>query len=691
MNGPETVNTAGPDAFVGVQAGQIHHSNVYVVGPDDPPEQHFDVGVSYLENGVPDKARDHIEKAVTRGYDGPRVRFHLILALLSKRSYRDLDKKDRTTLRESTGRKPTGAGDEWQEALTVVSALVACVDGSGGDPDEAMAKLGTLPHPQHELTLHHLGLVLTGSMKQGVWYRIRDTARGNRTAHERVDRVWAYFEPEPAPARAQKPRPKSTSGWDTLGGLLLAAALLFPVAVLVRAALGHGSMTALLACLSILVFVPAASWHVAYWNHKQQRVLADLKEAGRQRAPSSLPQGGFTDHVRRRFDHYFAKYAPDPRNRSAWLEETKEVRHALRDEVARVYRESDVRSGQVNWLIRFVVREVRQRWREGLPLKPREVHSVDTATKARCVILCLFSVLGTAFVIGAAFQHAPISTVGCVLLVGVLGRFALPLWLRLHSERRRHAEESREQAGILQAREAEYKRWKEKLAALMPTETEMEKWLNADKTLILDEALQHFRLDWHEIVAHAFLPTPDQPCKSAKLSGGPWRHSRYEVRIFLVTSDGVREVSADLDFLTAGWEPSERDNYRFDALSSVHVEMTSEHRYTLNITLTNGPTKSTVVSETPPGLTPDGEEPDETAKINLEAAGFPHTLRILEGIAAEGKPWFDRTMDPSHARASERPGTDAPSDAGTTSSARNGTDRRERPTYPHPDRAAPVQ
>ena len=126
----------------------------------------------------------------------------------------------------------------------------------------------------------------------------------------------------------------------------------------------------------------------------------------------------------------------------------------------------------------------------------------------------------------------------------------------------------------------------------------MESWLDADKTLILDQALKHYRLAWHEVIAHAFLPRPNRPCKSARVPGGPWRCSKYEI-----------------------------ENIR---------------RYTLNITLTNGPTRKIPVSGVPTHDTVDEPPHEETLDINLDTAGFSHTLRILEGIAAEGKPWFDR-------------------------------------------------
>ncbi|MFB8766899.1 hypothetical protein VSQ78_04230 [Nocardiopsis alba] len=651
MSGPGTVNTAGPHSFVGVQAGEVWNSDIYVVGPDDPPEREYELGVKYLECGVPDKARDHIERALNRGYDSSRVRFHLVLALLSKRSYRDLDRRNLETLKALSGRlipDTEGAGEEaWHEALRVVLMLVACVDGSDADPDTVVDRLQALPNPQRDLALRHLGLVLTGSMKQAIWKKYQETAQRDRKSNDRTERAWIYFQPEPAPARARRPRPPSTSGWDVFGATLLAGGVLFLFFSLLRSALGHGSMAALLACLVTLVLLPAAGWHIALWDHKRRRVIAALKDQSPRTSQRTLPDNGFTERVESTFEHYFGKYTPVSEKRADWLEATKGIRRAQSREVARIYRETGVRPGQVNWLIRFLVRDVQQRRNAGLPLRPEEIHRVAKATRIRCQALCALSALGIGFVVVAAFQHAPVVTVGCVSALVFLSRFAIPLWLGNYSERRRFREETREHMDILAVRKAEYERWKDFLDRNRPTETEMEKWLEADKTLILHEAMSYHRLAWHEVITHAFLPTPDRPCKNAKMKGGPLRYSKYVIRIFLITNEGVREASAELDFERASWLLSERDNYRFDALSSVQVEMSSRYNYTLNITLTNGPTKSTIVSETPTLVgtditRPKEEDQNETTKINLEAAGFPHTLRVLEGIAAEGKPWFDR-------------------------------------------------
>ncbi|MFD3684312.1 hypothetical protein ACFWTE_05780 [Nocardiopsis sp. NPDC058631] len=654
MNGSDTFNTAESGSFVGAQVGQMHDSTIYVVNPDDPPEQDFNVGCRYLADGVPSKAREHLEQARARGFSGPELHFHRALAILSKRSYRDLAKEDRVVLRELSARgTPTGR-DAWRRGLGAVSALLSCVDGSGGDAEAAAAGLDDLPAVQRDLVLRHLDLVLTGGMKQRVWHRVKKNAEKERFSNERVDRVWAYFEAEPAGLRAELPEPRSTGGREIFVGLLLAAASLAPVAVVTGSALSEGSLTALLACLAVLTFGPAAGWHVADWHHTYRRRLILERAYGHGRSPSSPPKGGFADQVEREFEHYFAKYAPDPLDRNAWLQRTRGVRRSLRDEVVRIYRETRIEADQVKWLIRFLVRDVRQRLLAGQPVEPYEVHRVDSAVKVRCAALCLATAAATAMVVVTAFQQAPVSTAGCLVLTAAAARFAVPLWLKIHSERRRFAEESQEYEAVKAARETEYERWKNKLDALRPREEEMEAWLGADKTLILDETLRNHRLAWHEVVAHAFLPTPKRPCKSAHVRKGPWRYSRYEIRVFLVTEEGVREATAVLDFARSRWRTRSRKNYRFDAVSSVHVEIASTRRYTLNITLNNGPSESIVVSEAPNrDAVLDEESQTDAPDINLDTAGFSHTLRVLEGIAAEGKPWFGRAGDPPSADSSD--------------------------------------
>ncbi|MFE3457638.1 hypothetical protein ACFXKD_08830 [Nocardiopsis aegyptia] len=558
-------------------------------------------------------------------------------------------------LRDLSPHGAPSSRDMWKRGLGVVFELLSCVDGSGGDAERASADLESLPPVQRDLILRHLELILTGRTKQSVWHRVRKNAEMTRFSNHRVDRVWAYFEAEPAKARAEPPLARSTGAREVLVGLVLAAATLLPLAAVARSALGQGSLTALLACLVVLVFTPVAGRYAAVWHHKHRRRRTLERAYGHSGAPAA-PKGGFADQVDGYFDHYFAKYAPESSDKDAWLARTQGVRRRLRDEVVRIYREERIKAERVKWLVRFLVRDVRRRLGEGETVEPHEIHRVDPAVRVWCTVLCLATAAAVATLAVAAFQQAPVFTVACLVLTSLSARFAIPLWLRIDSEHRRFAEETLEYESVKAAREAEYQRWTNRLADTRPHEHEMEAWLSADKALILDEALHIHRLDWHEVVAHAFLPTPKRPCESAHVSKGPWRYSRYEIRVFLVTEEGVREATAILDFARSRWRTTSRKNYRFDAVSSVHVEIANTRRYTLNITLNNGPAESIVVSEEPTRDTVvDEESQTDVPDINLDTAGFSHTLRVLEGIAAEGKPWFGRAGGPRSTDSSGPP------------------------------------
>ncbi|ONI91654.1 hypothetical protein ALI144C_00895 [Actinosynnema sp. ALI-1.44] len=99
------------------------------------------------------------------------------------------------------------------------------------------------------------------------------------------------------------------------------------------------------------------------------------------------------------------------------------------------------------------------------------------------------------------------------------------------------------------------------------------------------------------------------------MKDGPWRYSKYDIRLLLITQDGVREVSTRLDFEHVVCNGQERNNYRFDAQHPV-VEPSQQIE--------------------------DGESLVALSEITLDSAGFAHILHILEGIAAEGKSWIDR-------------------------------------------------
>ncbi|MBE3001343.1 hypothetical protein IDM40_21995 [Nocardiopsis sp. HNM0947] len=626
----------------------MHNSEVYVVGPDEPPERKYEVGLRYLENGMPRKAHDLIAAAFTKEHDSSEIRFHWVLALLSKRSFRDVSSGDHEKLRELWTRLHTFPEDAWRRALESLSALLECLDDPDADPEPAVDAVLELPSEQRELIVHHLGAMVTGGAKAKLWQQIVQDAVREATDNGRRDRAWSYFEPTPAGARARKPKPNSTNVWDGVGTAIWGSLLLMCAAGIGWTALAHGGFLELASCVLALVAGYLALRNALLWWHRNRLCNGGTQTQFLRPLKRRPPPAGFADRVDQDFRRYFIKYAPDRDEWQAWLEETEDVRRTLRDEVVHIYREKEVDAGSVKWLIRHMARDVRDRSSKDLPLDPRPRHEAGRSVRKRTWLFSVIGVVAMLSVIASALLHAPVITVVCLLGAGVSSRYAVSLWANIVSESWRVREERAERKRILQERQEEYERWTDKLASLRPTESEMETWLNADKTLILRSALIHHQLSWHEIVAHTFLQTSDESSRRAKEKYGAWRYSKYVIRLFLITQEGVRDVEARLNFNRGLVGKREFGDYRFDSVSSVHVVEQSRINYTLYLTLTNGDPQKIDVFE-PSALVDEraeesGEDEDEV-NVNLDASGFSHTRRILEGIAAEGKSWITRDQD----------------------------------------------
>jgi hypothetical protein len=636
-----TNNTAEPGSTVGIQAEQVHNSTVYQLLPDASPRQKYEVGVRFLEHGVPSRARELINEAIARGHEDGEVRFHWVLAMLSKRSYRDLTFEEREQLRRTSSVLDQYADDEWKRALQVVSGLLDNLIASGSDPGLALAELRALQPRQRDQIVRHLDLVLTGELKDNLWTDTRQAAKRDRLSKDRLRRVWAYFEPDPIGPRVREPAEDSTTPGDRFWAVTWSGLFVIAVGYLGWAVLVHATPLPILAYLLALGSGYVGARNGLEWRYRAERLkVKDRDYFGLQRV-NQAPEGGFASRVDHSFTHYFAIYVPDGVDREVWLTHTAGIRRTLRDEIVDLYRESRIGVDRVNWLIRHMVNNVKKRWRAGTLLEHREQYRIESVTKVRCVLSLTTLLFATVSVIVAAIQTSPFLAAIATLVALATGRVATLWWVHIINEQRWFAEDLRECKQISEERQTAYQRWKERLNSTRPAEDEMETWLNCDKTLLLEDALRRYRLAWRDIIAYAFLQTPAKNYKRARVRGGPWRYSKYDIRLFLITQDGVREISTELDFERAAFNGQERNNFRFDAVSSVHVTQTGDLGYTLGLTLTNGPTRNIRVTD-PEGYQSDSSEsPDAFSKINLDAAGFAHTLHILEGIAAEGKGWID--------------------------------------------------
>ncbi|WP_157129725.1 hypothetical protein [Thermobifida halotolerans] len=569
------------------------------------------------------------------------MRFHWVLALLSKRSLHALTTEERESLRRTSAELGRHPDDEWKRALEVVFGLLRCVEGTADNADTAIKGLRTLPRQQHDQILRHLDMVLSGGVKESLWAETCRAAEKARTSEDRTERVWAYFEPDPIPPRVRdlyRSVPPSDYAQAGAWSALFLTAVCFNWFPLLATADPRPVLSFLLALASGY----SAARSGFFWYYNQKRLWEKERDHAAPPRSTSPPEHGFANQIDHLFEHYFAKYRPVSIGRDAWLTRTAGIRRTLRNETVELYRESRVKAERIEWLIRYLARDVRRRWQSGTLLEHRERYKVATASKTWCVLSSAVAAAAVITLTVTAFQTHPFTAALTTLLASVSAWFAVPLWTGVASTLRRRIEDKKETERIREERSAEYHRWKKKLDDIRPTEKEMELWLNSDRTVILDQVLRHHRLKWHDIISHFFLLSPGRPCKQKREKKGQWRYSRYEIRVFLITEEGVREVVVDLDYQQARSSIRERYNFRFDAISSVFVEEDEKSGIALTLTLMDGTSKEiTSPREEPFSYLPE-EDPEDLFRGNLDASGFSHSMRLLEGIAAEGKGWVER-------------------------------------------------
>ncbi|HEX7659319.1 MAG TPA: hypothetical protein VF444_07560, partial [Pseudonocardiaceae bacterium] len=447
----------------------------------------------------------------------------------------------------------------------------------------------------------------------------------------------------PTPARVRPVAPDPTTRGDRQRAFAWSGLLVIAVGYLGWSVLEHATPFPIAAFVLALAALCVAARTGLEWRYKAQRSEAKDRDYYGQRAINPGGGTGFASQVSRWFNYYVHKYGPDGVQRARFLADTVGIRCTLRDEIAEIYREKSITADQIRWLIRYIIRsEVRDRWKAGTLRAYRDRYRVTEATEVSCCLSTVVLVPAAVDVFVTAMEtHALLGALATVLAVAS-GVTAATRWLRVIGERRRYAEEKEERAQLLAGREAAFTRWKAKLDATRPSESEMESWLTCDKTILLNQALHHYHLTWRDVLAYAFLQTPAKNAKRGRVPGGPMRYSKYDVRLFLMTRNGVREVTADLDFENVSFGGQERKEFGFDSICSVHVVQPDDSHCTLELTLVNGGTWKICVKDMEALGVNLGDDPETVAELELDAAGFTHALHLLEGIAADGKTWIDR-------------------------------------------------
>ena len=635
-------NIADHSATVGAQAQVIHGDvTTYFLRPGATAKEKYEVGVHYLNGGVPSSALSWIERAIAEGHvDTSEVRFHWLLALLGGRTSRQLSAEDISRL-EALKRHPVAyQSDPWANGIRAVLQLLDSLRSPGTDPEPFIDALEQLHPAQHEPVFRHISVFLKGPRGDQIWRRDTKAAEVNRYAKERDKRVRYFFFPVPARPQPRQPTPAEVPFQDQVKAL--AASAIFALALL---GIGWGLIVhaAVIGIIGYLVGcggigLAATGWVEFRWQARRQ---ADHWRRFTSPHPTTPPETGFATRVNQRFDWYLHLYAPDKENVSSWLSDTAGIRNHLRDEIDEIYRGRRVKVEQLNWLIRHEVSQLVRHWRQGtlytLPDGEARVRSVPLWAGIAATIL------GSLLVAVALLSVNPVGGFIVLAILAGAGYQGTLRWTNITLEHRRAAADKSESERKFSEREFAYEKWHEELTAIRPSDLEMAEWLECDKKVILKRALQHYGLSRSDVLSYAFLETPGTSYERASVRNGPWRYTHYKIILFLLTADGIRQVSYHLSTRDGDIQQQDWRSYRYDAIASVEASVAKDgHRQDFKLHLMNGQVIPFRAVEPITEWNPEDGDAEALSRATEDATGLRNTLRILEGVAADGKGWIAR-------------------------------------------------
>ncbi|WP_169946298.1 hypothetical protein [Microbispora sp. H11081] len=636
----DTTNVASDDAQVGVQG--IVHGDVYyyAVDPDSPPEKKFEIGVRFLEGGAAGRALRLIDEALASDYITNRVCFYWPLAMVSGRTRRELSAQEAARLRDSDRFLPLTGDDSWADGVRTIRRLLDAAEKPDADVRHLIAELDDLRPAERIMILRHMELFLDGSIKDQMWHlTLRDACARQKTG-SREDRVWKFFEPEPAAPEVRRPELPTVPGptWlKAVAGTLVSVPATAHIGLLL---VQGGRASALLAYLLSIVGGCFAARAGLEWRFRSGRRHAlDEAYALTPRLRTDTPPDRYARRIEHRFAYYLAKYGPTGMDREVWLMWTAGVRRRMRDQVADAYRDRGTKVEAINWLIRHRACDVAHRWADGTLWSYRQ----ELATPSRTIVTAVFGTMafsaGGAWAIGSAVQVSGPTGITLVVLAIAAGWMAGRAWLRIAFERRRYAADWSDYEKLSAECAAAYARWRRRLAN-KPDDGEMAAWLDCDRKVLLNEALRHYRLKMSDVVAYAFIEARSGSATRARIQGGPWRYRKYDMKIFVITADGVRQYNARLHFPDGTFHDRNRLNYRFEAVTAVHVRQSDDNSHTFELSLMDGQKITAQMIGPELAEHQQSEDLEDVSEVSLDAAGLRHTLHVLEGVAAEGKAWM---------------------------------------------------
>jgi hypothetical protein len=162
----------------------------------------------------------------------------------------------------------------------------------------------------------------------------------------------------------------------------------------------------------------------------------------------------------------------------------------------------------------------------------------------------VIAIIGMVWTVQAAARQNLLQTAGAVVALAAAGWVAVVVGLRIVAENKRVAAEEAER----QQRETSYcsstSGGQHRLSD-RPDDMEMGRGCDCDRRLLLQHSAGGVPA---EVERHQRVRVDGgrgEGSKRARAKNGPWRYSRYKLLVFLLTADGVRQITVELNFSRA--------------------------------------------------------------------------------------------------------------------------------------------
>ncbi len=710
--------------------------NQYIFSSDASLGEKYKVALAFLNAGAAGNASRLIQSLVEESFRGDaqfsanHICYHWILATLSGRSFDQLNSGDHQIIDMTKGMSDASRPDAELGAYMVIQKLIDCIKTyeQTGRPDPRLDSLyedyqGLLP--QHRADFRrHLDPLLDEAQADKLEARFTAEASQERMANGRRRRAWKFFQPTPEPPRLQTVEdPIFEFGQWVLtcsavaigvGGMVLAVAILQAAGV-IRAAIVASVIlaSAVITPRFAILYLTARECLVAKEReHGRPHHLSRYSSPVPEYDDSELSDDELDDDAvdltrqarlrRRKFvkgllrhvDLQFSRLGPRGRAaRRRWLAGTAGLKATLVNEILTQYSDSELQIGAVDWLVRWRIRRIARRWRAGNfdayreEFRPRL--EIELALAGGSLTLAAALIYAVIVIAQVRSAYAALIVVAWLLagLVGALSKVDVCI------VQRRLAKAERERIQIrYEEEQREFARWKDLLAD-RPNDEEVLRWLASDMNYLKNLAMTQLGLARRDILSYATLTEPAPGSVGMREPLIP-RYSRYRATVFLLTQEGVRQVTVVLDFTTGDAYNQERRSFRHNAITSAIVLETGirfdagprqpaythshwdhgQHHLTakpqesaprrrptslilqqrFRLGLANGDVIPFLVQNVDTnafdGIT---EDPAMLLDVALDTSGISGALELLEAISGHGTQWVAQRL------RSRRPPTDA--------------------------------